>query len=70
MLAVTLDAQSFLVGLALATLLLLTIDVILLGGAMTMGMMGGMAGMMGTPAGWLLVLVLLALALGLLVGRS
>ena len=50
-------------------LLLLTVDLLFVGGGMTGGMMAGVAGMMGTPWGWLLVLLLAAALLVMLAGR-
>lgn len=60
----TVDASSLLFGLAIALLVLVALDLLVLGGAMTAGTMGGMAAMMGTPWGWavLLAVVLLVLA--------
>ncbi|HZP94909.1 MAG TPA: hypothetical protein VFC31_01040 [Candidatus Limnocylindria bacterium] len=56
------DMNSFLLGAAVVLVVFLAIDLLVAGGGMTGGMMGGVAGMMGTPWGWL-VLVLLAAAL-------
>ncbi len=54
-------------GAAVVLALLLVFDLLIAGGAMSCGLTGGVAGMMGTPWGWL-VLVLIAAAL--LVGLS
>lgn len=50
------DTSSFLFWLAVALLVLLALDLLVLGGAMTGGMMGGMGAMMGTPWGWVILL--------------
>lgn len=56
------DMNSFLVGAALVLAVFLAFDLLVAGGAMSCGLASGIAGMMGTPWGWL-VLVLLAGAL-------
>lgn len=53
---------SFLLGVAVVLLVFLAIDVFIAGGAMSMGMMGGIAGMMSTPWGWLLLLLAILVA--------
>lgn len=65
----TLDVGSFLLGAAVVLAALVVIDLLVAGGAMTGGMMGGVAGMMGTPWGWLALVVLAALLLAALAGR-
>jgi len=56
------DMGSFLLGVAVVLLVFLAIDLFVVGGGMTMGMMGGVAGMMATPWGWLLLLLVVLLA--------
>ncbi len=56
------DMNSFLLGAAVVLIVFLAFDLLVAGGGITGGMMGGVAGMMGTPWGWL-VLILLAAAL-------
>ena len=43
-------------------LIVLAADLFLAGGAMSMGMMGGVTAMMATPVGWALILVLIVVA--------
>ncbi len=62
------DLNSFLVLLAVLLVLFLVADLFLAGGSATCGLAGGMAGAMGTPWGWGLLLILAlvaALAIGL-----
>lgn len=59
-----LDLTSVLVGIALALLLFLALDLAVAGGCVSAGMMGAAAGAMSTPWSWLL-LVLLAVLFGL-----
>ena len=54
------DIGSFLLGALVVVLVLVVLDLLIAGGGMSAGMMGGMAGAMGTPWGWG-VLALLAL---------
>lgn len=56
------DTNSFLLGAALVLAVFLVFDLLVAGGAMSCGLASGVAGMMGTPWGWLM-LVLLATAL-------
>ncbi len=63
------DLDNFLLGAAVVLLVVLAIDLMVAGGAMTMGMMGGVAGMMGTPIGWVLLLVLMVIVIATFVGR-
>lgn len=63
------DANSFLLGAALVLLVFLAFDLLIAGGGMTGGMMGGVAGMMGTPWGWLVLLVLTAAVVVMVFGR-
>lgn len=51
------DAGSFLMGVTVVVLVILVLDLVLAGGAMSMGTMGAM---MGTPWGWLALVVLIA----------
>ncbi len=60
------DLGSLLLIVAVVVVVLLALDLFAAGGAMTGGMMGGIAGMMGTPwglGGFLLVLVVVLLLL-------
>lgn len=63
------DLNSFLMGAAVVVLVILAIDLIVAGGAMSMGMMGGVAGMMGTPWGWLLLILLVVTLVATFAGR-
>lgn len=44
-------------------------DLLVAGGGMSMGMMGGIARMMATPWGWLLLLLIVLVALSSFAGR-
>lgn len=57
-----LDVGSFLFGVAVVLLVFFAIDLLVAGGGMSMGMMGGIAGMMATPWGWLLLLLIVLVA--------
>ena len=63
------DMNSFLVGAAVVLAVFLVFDLLIAGGGMTGGMMGGVAGMMGTPWGWLVLVLLAAVLLIALAGR-
>lgn len=54
------------IGIIVFLVLIVILDLLLAGGAMTMGAMYGTMGMMSTPLGWVILLVLLAI-LGILV---
>ncbi len=56
------DVGSFLLGVAVVLLVFVAIDLLVAGGGMSMGMMGGIAGMMATPWGWLLLLLVVLVA--------
>ena len=60
------DPVTLLAALALAIVVLLVVDFVLAGGAMTCGVTSGMAAAMSTPWGWLGLLLLLALAAALM----
>lgn len=57
------DVGSFLLGVAVVLLVFVAIDLLVAGGGMSMGMMGGIAGMMVTPWGWLLLVLIVLIAL-------
>lgn len=61
------DPGSFLLGAAVVLVVFLAFDLLVAGGGMSAGMMGGAVGMMGTPWGWL-ILVVLAVLLYIAVG--
>lgn len=63
------DPNSFLLGVALVLLVVLAIDLLVAGGAMSMGMMGGVMGMMGTPIGWVLLILLVVIVIATFAGR-
>lgn len=63
------DGGSFLMGAAIVLLVVLALDLIVAGGAMSMGMMGGVVGAMGTPWGWLLIALALVIVAATLAGR-
>lgn len=63
------DMNSFLIGAAVVLAVFLVFDLLIAGGGMTGGMMGGVAGMMGTPWGWLVLVLLAAVLLIALAGR-
>lgn len=57
------DVSSFLLGVLVVLLVFVAFDLLVAGGGMSMGMMGGIAGMMATPWGWLLLLLIVLVAL-------
>ncbi len=57
------DLPTILVVLFALVVVLLWIDILLLGGAMTGGMMHGAAGMMGSPYGWMLIVAFVVIVL-------
>ncbi|MBI4348379.1 MAG: hypothetical protein HY553_16170 [Elusimicrobia bacterium] len=61
--------NSFLMGAAVVLLVILVLDLVVAGGAMSMGMMGGVAGMIGTPWGWLLLVLLVVALIAAFAGR-
>ncbi len=63
------DLTSFLLGAAVVLLVILAIDLVVAGGAMSMGMMSGVAGMIGTPWGWLLLVLLVVTLVAAFAGR-
>jgi len=56
------DVGSFLLGVLVVLLVFLAIDLLVAGGGISMGMIGGIAGMMATPWGWLLLLLVVLVA--------
>ncbi|MBI2774336.1 MAG: hypothetical protein HYX56_07585 [Chloroflexi bacterium] len=62
------DPGSFLAGASVVLLALLVLDFVLAGGAISMGMMGGIGGTMGTPLGWVLLVVLVAILVATFAG--
>ena len=63
------DGGSFLLGVAFVVLVFLAVDLLVAGGGISVGMMGGMASMMATPWGWLLLVLLVAAFAIALAGR-
>ena len=63
------DPNSFLLGAAIVLFVVIAIDLLVAGGAMSMGMIGGVGAMMGTPIGWLLLLLLAVVVLATFVSR-
>lgn len=59
------DPMSVLVGVVVALVVLLVFDLVVAGGAMTGGAAGGMCAAMGTPWGWLGLLLVIGLAAAL-----
>ena len=57
------DVSSFLLGVLVVLLVFVVIDLLVAGGGMSMGLMGGIAGMMVTPWGWLLLVLIVLVAL-------
>lgn len=57
------EPGTLLFWLAVAVLLLVALDLLVLGGAMTGGMMGGIGAMMGTPWGWMILLAVVVLVI-------
>lgn len=64
-----LDVGSFWLGAAIVLLVVLAIDLLVAGGAMSMGMMGGVGAMIGTPIGWVLLLILIVVVVATFMGR-
>jgi hypothetical protein len=60
------DPMSVLIGVAIALVVLLVLDLVVAGGAMTGGAAGGVCAAVGTPWGWLGLLILIGLAGALL----
>ena len=63
------DMGSFLFRAAVVLLVFLAFDLLVAGGGMSAGMMGGVAGMMGTPWGWLVLTLLVAVLFVAFAGR-
>ncbi|MBI2323577.1 MAG: hypothetical protein HYU87_01240 [Chloroflexi bacterium] len=60
------DAGSFLTGVGFVLLVIIVLDLVLAGGGMSMSMMGGI---MGTPWGWAILILLMALLVAAVGGR-
>lgn len=66
------DLPVVVVVLVALAVIVLWLDVLFAGGAMTVGMMHGFAGALGTPHGWLVItalVIVILVAFALLVGQ-